>query len=250
MLFGQVVLLIGLTLAAEDALDHLRDNWLDIPRFILAGAAVAVFTATLPLAVSAFTTRRAYAAAFVIGVFIISAIVGGALSECDEEQRQSSPRGGEIRIETRCEPATGDAAKWFALISIPQVPMHVNDLIFDVEEEDRTNMVVSDLPDVVPVGWYLLLTAGMGFALWWRYREDKGMRPTRGSSQATATEPTIKVQGVSKWFGSVVAVNDISVQVHPGITGLLGPNGAGKNHPIAHDRRPGGALGGGCETAR
>ena len=54
------------------------------------------------------------------------------------------------------------------------------------------------------------------------------MRPTRGSSQATATEPTIKVQGVSKWFGSVVAVNDISVQVHPGITGLLGPNGAGK----------------------
>ena len=170
VLFGQVVLLIGLTLAAEDALDHLRDNWLDIPRFILAGAAVAVFTATLPLAVSAFTTRRAYAAAFVIGVFIISAIVGGALSECDEEQRQSSPRGGEIRIETRCEPAAGDAAKWFALISIPQVPMHVNDLIFDVEEEDRTNMVVSALPDVVPVGWYLLLTAGMGFALWWRYR--------------------------------------------------------------------------------
>ena len=54
------------------------------------------------------------------------------------------------------------------------------------------------------------------------------MRPARGSSQATATEPTIKVQGVSKWFGSVVAVNDISVQVHPGITGLLGPNGAGK----------------------
>ena len=54
------------------------------------------------------------------------------------------------------------------------------------------------------------------------------MRPARGSSQATATEPTIKAQGVSKWFGSVVAVNDISVQVHPGITGLLGPNGAGK----------------------
>ena len=54
------------------------------------------------------------------------------------------------------------------------------------------------------------------------------MRLARGSSQATATEPTIKVQGVSKWFGSVVAVNDISVQVHPGLTGLLGPNGAGK----------------------
>jgi ABC-2 type transport system ATP-binding protein len=41
--------------------------------------------------------------------------------------------------------------------------------------------------------------------------------------------PTINVQGVSKWFGSVVAVNDVSFEVQPGITGLLGPNGAGKS---------------------
>ena len=39
---------------------------------------------------------------------------------------------------------------------------------------------------------------------------------------------TIEVIGVSKWYGSVVAVNDVSFEVHPGITGLLGPNGAGK----------------------
>lgn len=48
--------------------------------------------------------------------------------------------------------------------------------------------------------------------------------------------PTITVQGVSKWFGSVVAVNDVSLEVYPGITGLLGPNGAGKTtllHMIA-----------------
>lgn len=32
----------------------------------------------------------------------------------------------------------------------------------------------------------------------------------------------------SRWFGDVVAVNDISCTVEPGITGLLGPNGAGK----------------------
>ena len=40
--------------------------------------------------------------------------------------------------------------------------------------------------------------------------------------------PVIEVKGVSRWFGSVVAVSDISFDVHPGITGLLGPNGAGK----------------------
>ena len=38
----------------------------------------------------------------------------------------------------------------------------------------------------------------------------------------------IRVQGVSRWFGSVVAVSDVSFEIGPGITGLLGPNGAGK----------------------
>jgi ABC-2 type transport system ATP-binding protein len=41
-------------------------------------------------------------------------------------------------------------------------------------------------------------------------------------------KPVISVQGVSRWFGSVVAVSDVSFDVMPGITGLLGPNGAGK----------------------
>ena len=38
----------------------------------------------------------------------------------------------------------------------------------------------------------------------------------------------IQVEGVSRWFGSVVAVSDITFDIKPGITGLLGPNGAGK----------------------
>ncbi|MGD8277055.1 MAG: ABC transporter ATP-binding protein [Gemmatimonadota bacterium] len=40
--------------------------------------------------------------------------------------------------------------------------------------------------------------------------------------------PVIRVTGVSRWFGSVVAVSDVTFDVSPGITGLLGPNGAGK----------------------
>ena len=41
-------------------------------------------------------------------------------------------------------------------------------------------------------------------------------------------EPVIRVENVSRWFGSVVAVSDITFEITPGITGLLGPNGAGK----------------------
>ncbi len=40
--------------------------------------------------------------------------------------------------------------------------------------------------------------------------------------------PVIAVESISKWYGSVVAVNDVSLEIGPGITGLLGPNGAGK----------------------
>jgi ABC-2 type transport system ATP-binding protein len=39
---------------------------------------------------------------------------------------------------------------------------------------------------------------------------------------------TISLSAVSRWYGNVVAVNDVSFEVGPGITGLLGPNGAGK----------------------
>ncbi|CAM3194314.1 ABC transporter ATP-binding protein [Stackebrandtia soli] len=39
---------------------------------------------------------------------------------------------------------------------------------------------------------------------------------------------TIQIDHVSKWFGHVVAVNDVTMTIGPGITGLLGPNGAGK----------------------
>ncbi|MGH3304361.1 MAG: ABC transporter ATP-binding protein [Streptosporangiaceae bacterium] len=38
----------------------------------------------------------------------------------------------------------------------------------------------------------------------------------------------IELRGVSRWYGNVVAVNDVTMTMGPGVTGLLGPNGAGK----------------------
>lgn len=40
---------------------------------------------------------------------------------------------------------------------------------------------------------------------------------------------TINIEHTSRWFGNVVAVNDVTMTVGPGVTGLLGPNGAGKS---------------------
>jgi ABC-2 type transport system ATP-binding protein len=47
---------------------------------------------------------------------------------------------------------------------------------------------------------------------------------------------TIELRNVSRWYGNVVAVNDVTMSIGSGVTGLLGPNGAGKStimHMIA-----------------
>lgn len=41
--------------------------------------------------------------------------------------------------------------------------------------------------------------------------------------------PVIETKKLSKWYGNVLGLSDVSIQIEPGITGLLGPNGAGKS---------------------
>ena len=49
-------------------------------------------------------------------------------------------------------------------------------------------------------------------------------------AQAQASPPPmVQATGVSKWFGDLVAVSDVSFSIGAGVTALLGPNGAGKS---------------------
>lgn len=133
-----------------------------MPRILAAGFVLAAFITTLPLAVAAFTDRRALAAAFVIGLFIISSAAGGILTGCHE--------GREHQGDSECEAITGDAAKWLGLVDVSRVPTNINNMIFDDEDGDRRSRIVSELPWVVPIGLYLVMTGGLGAALWLRYR--------------------------------------------------------------------------------
>jgi ABC-2 type transport system ATP-binding protein len=66
------------------------------------------------------------------------------------------------------------------------------------------------------------------------------INPASGAPAPTQA-PAIEVDHVSRWYGNVVAVNDISFALGPGVTGLLGPNGAGKStllHMLAGLLRP------------
>jgi ABC-2 type transport system ATP-binding protein len=64
-----------------------------------------------------------------------------------------------------------------------------------------------------------------------RMRREEGAMPgpdaRRGASAAAGH--IVSTDRLSKWYGQVSGLNDVTVTVPPGITGLLGPNGAGKS---------------------
>jgi ABC-2 type transport system ATP-binding protein len=48
-------------------------------------------------------------------------------------------------------------------------------------------------------------------------------------SESAAGAPIIEFRSVSKWYGHVIGLNNLSLGLPAGVTGLLGPNGSGKS---------------------
>ena len=57
---------------------------------------------------------------------------------------------------------------------------------------------------------------------------QEGMPPQANDTE-TFKAPTIMLDHVSKWYGNIVGLNDISLAISGGVTGILGMNGAGKS---------------------
>ena len=169
---GQVVLMVGLTMSATEPLEYLRENWADIPRFLSAGLVIAIMTTTIPLAVAAFTTRRVYASAFVIGLWLITAAAAGILVS-GTQQSERSVNGVVVERESNSLLGDTDFAPLVALIDIGSAPIHISDMIFDKDailEDDGVMRAVAKLPDIVPILWYMILVCVPGFLLWDKYR--------------------------------------------------------------------------------
>ena len=151
LLIPQLTLFVGLVLGTENQVDYIRENWANLPRSAAAGAALAVFAATLTLGVSAFVGRRAIASVFVIGLVLITSAV-------------SSIAMGEM---------TSENEKWIALISISDYPLFVNDLIFAKESADFPNGAreyAGLLPTYAVWAAFALSVALPAALLWERYR--------------------------------------------------------------------------------
>ena len=57
----------------------------------------------------------------------------------------------------------------------------------------------------------------------------KAPKKSGGDDVRHVDKPIIVADHVSRWYGQIVGVNDLTVEIGRGITGLLGPNGAGKS---------------------
>jgi ABC-2 type transport system permease protein len=144
----QLILLLGLAMGDPAPATYLQAHWLDIPKFLLSGAVMAVYITTLALLTASFTTRRAYAAVFLVGLFAITTpFTAGMASEME-----------------------GPTAQWISMFNLTNIPLHVGDVIFGGFSELTEDAPAHTLPASVKVGWYFAWTLVPGAMLWWRYR--------------------------------------------------------------------------------
>ena len=171
---GQSILQLGHILNADNPVDYVRDSWLDVPRIMLVGVAISLFITIAPLAVSAFTTRRAYASVFVIGFYLLSVtVVGGLTSEiCTFESTERQADGSGMVTSSECTTPTGRWAPYIGLVSMSAVTDNINSMVFDVDDDfsSPAEDAVDELSEAWPIGVYALFTGLPALVLWNRYR--------------------------------------------------------------------------------
>jgi hypothetical protein len=97
---------------------------------------------------AAFTTRRAYASVFLVGLFVITTpFTTGLASEIG-----------------------GTVGQWISMFNLTNIPVHVNDLIFGEVSAITSVAPARELPAVLLVAWYFAWTLIPAGVLWGRYR--------------------------------------------------------------------------------
>lgn len=148
VIIPQVILFLGLSMSDPTPMTYLTAHWTNIPKFILAGMAMALYTTTLSMLTASFTSRRAYASVFLVGLFVITAPFVFGLSQ----------------------ELGGAAGQWVSMFSLTNIPVHVNDIIFGQTSEITGESPAHTLAKWILVSWYFAWVIVPGFVLWARYR--------------------------------------------------------------------------------
>ena len=146
-LLPHLTLWIGLLVGVSDAVGHIQDNWLDIPRFVGNSAVFAIFAASFTFAVSSLTDRRMIATLIVVGTFMISTFA-------------------ELIIGL-FEPG-GLTENLVGLVNLIDLNSNVIPSIFFGTYSESNDLNVS-----IPIAWIAFLTAGSVFATWRFYSKQR-----------------------------------------------------------------------------
>jgi ABC-2 type transport system permease protein len=144
----QALLFIGLSMGDPQPVEYFKNHWMDIPRFLTAGLAMSAYVTSLAMLVASFTSRRAFASIFLIGLFLVTAPFTIGLAQ------ELSPTAGQ----------------WVSMFNLTNIPVHVNDIIFDHTSEITSEAPARNLAAWIRVSWYFLWTIGPSLILWSRYR--------------------------------------------------------------------------------
>lgn len=81
VLTPQAIIFLGLTLAGRDVVAALGESLRSAPAIVVEGTAVALLLGAVGLAIAAYTPRRAYASATIIGAFIVPPIAAAIIGQ-------------------------------------------------------------------------------------------------------------------------------------------------------------------------
>jgi ABC-2 type transport system permease protein len=182
----QVVLFIGQMLVSEDgALRYARDNAEVLWQVPIAVAVLAIYYASISIAVSSFTTRRIIAGATIIGALLISGIVSEILTGAEEVSRESdvgppstviTEEGEVIVVPGGDEPSFDDDyvihdQSYAGLVNLLTLPLVVRDLVFLGEVEEGHPLSGLDNSGLYALTIFGVVVVGALVILFWRYDE-------------------------------------------------------------------------------
>jgi ABC-2 type transport system permease protein len=184
----QVVLFVGQMLVSEDgALRYARDNAEVLWQVPVAVSVLAIYYASISIAVSSFTTRRIIAGAVIVGTLLISGIVSEILVGPEESAAVESEVGPPSTVITEDGQVLvvpgGDESGVFqpvevqreptyaGLINLLTLPLVVRDLVFLGEVEAGHPLSTLDHSGLYALLLFLLVVGVCLALLLWRYDE-------------------------------------------------------------------------------
>ena len=222
ILFPQTLVLLGRTLLSADLVQGLLDQLPSVPAIVGQAVLTAGFLGALGLAIACWTPRRSYATVAIFAVVIVPLIAVAAIDGL------SGP--GPRRLRLVAQP--GRRARGIERVLL-RPERRGSGRGVDAERRVRRR---GHRPHRALRGRARLalpaartVSAPPRGPAWGQPAMDPSRSPARGADVVLPAEAPILLDAVSRWYGNVVAVNDVSFAVGPGITGLLGPNGAGKS---------------------